>query len=108
MRHFLNADLSLVELNASPRYTLPMSSLLRSLAASLAQPLSIRSRSDTESNPLEDSLYLLHSVTKSIHVLWLQRADLTNSEKSEWINGWKSVYQSLEKKYEDVMESVEK
>ena len=108
MHHFLNTDLSLSELNVSPHSSLPMSTLLRSLASSLSQPISIRSRSDTGSNPLEDSLYLLHSTTKSIHVLSFCKRKLTCREKSEWMGGWKSVYQSLEKNYEEIMESVEK
>ena len=76
IHHFLTTDLSLSELNVPPRSSLPMSALLRSLASSLAQPISIRSRSNTGSNPLEDSFYLLHSVTKSIHVLSFPSFDL--------------------------------
>ena len=76
IHHILNTDLSLSELNVPPRSPLPMSALLRSLASSLAAPISIRSRSDTGSNPLEDSFYLLHSITKSIHVLSCHSCDL--------------------------------
>ena len=98
LRHHLTADLSLAELGVRPGQSLPMGPLLRSLAASVGRPMSIRDRSHTASCPLEDSLYLLQPVARSIGVM----------NKSEWVRGWKEVYRRVESQYQEVFDTVAK
>ena len=98
LRQHLTADLSLAELGVGARQSLPLSRLLRSLVASVGRPVSIRDRSHTASCPLEDSLYLLQPVARSMGVM----------NKSEWVCGWREVYRRVERQYQEVFDTVEK
>ena len=108
LRHHLTADLSLAELGVRPGQSLPMGPLLRSLAASVGRPMSIRDRSHTASCPLEDSLYLLQPVARSIGVMWVWRGRVRDRNKSEWVRGWKEVYRRVESQYQEVFDTVAK
>lgn len=108
LRQHLTADLSLAELGVGARQSLPLSRLLRSLVASVGRPVSIRDRSHTASCPLEDSLYLLQPVARSMGVMWVWAWHVMSRNKSEWVCGWREVYRRVERQYQEVFDTVEK